>query len=173
MRVGPGMPGGLLPVRDSTGDPVARVRRSSLDDEPALLTEDRHRLHQRWTFEALDDGEAIFAVERYRAVEDAGYRIATADGAVIGVFIPTHRFPHRGFEVHDGTGAPMAELSFDHGNLCAHLSLEGGGGQLATFSRRGGFLAVDAVWQVEVLAETTLLDTRVILATPVVCYLDE
>jgi hypothetical protein len=161
-----------LPVRNASGDQIAAVYVERLDDEQHLFGESHHALHQRWCCVSPDQLDAYFTVERYRASVHTEYAVFDRHRRPLGVF--THTRPLIGepsFEVHDGSGAPIARVCFGvQGD--ATFELLGGGYLGRLYCTADGVWPRDLTWHLELEALPPVLDAYVLIATPLVCCIN-
>ena len=133
-----------------------------------LAGESLRRLDQRHTCVTLD-GVPLFSVERYRAVTQAAFTVADADGAPLAIYLPGDA-ARREVELRDGTGAPVAAMRREHGRFNVH---ETGGTLIAQLWREDNDLGrvVDDRWGLTVFEEPRVLKRLALVAAPLVCWL--
>ncbi|TML64822.1 MAG: hypothetical protein E6G17_01930 [Actinobacteria bacterium] len=128
--------GGPLVYLEPGGLPEATVMEEHVEMRLAeradalLAGESLRRLDQRHTCVTLD-GAPLFSVERYRAVTQAAFTVADADGAPLAIYLPGDA-ERREVELRDGTGAPVAAMRREHGRFNVDPSSRNSGGRTTT-----------------------------------------
>ncbi|MFN2607650.1 MAG: hypothetical protein ABR511_07090 [Acidimicrobiales bacterium] len=147
---------------------VSREEATGSKLDAALAGDGTRHVAERWV--VRQDGRRVFSVERYLPAEHPSYAVFDPAGEPLGVYACRGGMVRRDVVVREAGSAPVAVIHVSHHR---HVITETGGEEVGwcwrAFSGVGG--DENEVWGLQVERRPELLDSRALLAAPLVCHL--
>jgi hypothetical protein len=170
----PGL-GAVFAYRDASGEILAEVKVLHTPENSKLSAlaagESMRHVDERWV--VVEEDDALFFVERYRATGKSSYGVFDPQGAPLGTYLSEGGVLHHDVVVREASSAPVARIRVSHHrHVITHANGDEIGVCWRAFSAFGND-EDDEVWglRLAVGAEAELLDRRALVAAPLVCHL--